>query len=371
MRSIKASIGCSAIILFLLAAPVLAGQPYVSHEIGRAARSDGLDPLVAAQEFWTDERLRSAIPMKVRLGPGRKPVLNPGQGNNPPGSGPSRPGLVENDYETEWTNCPASPYTQWYEDNTLTYPNRTIGKLYVSFGERENYVCSAAMVGRNILLTAGQCIHWENRWVEEVMFIPGYHLGQEPYGRWRGRYFITFTGWAQNRNLGLDVGFVLLYQNNNQSLGDIVGYMGVAYNGDPSQVVWNQYAYPCDDPFSGDRLVAVQSGFGEWDAHPDDLWAMGVGNNMTAGNAGGPWVIWLEGWPYAYGLSSYGYPSCAENDYSPYFGQHVADLYAYAWSKESGNANNEDPPPGDDPYGPPWPEPPDPEGPDGDPEGGP
>jgi V8-like Glu-specific endopeptidase len=112
--------------------------------------------------------------------------------------------------------------------NYTTYPFSCIGKLFV--GANNNFTAplwtgSAALVGRNVLLTASHCAPWNETGTDALpgwwmRFVPAYNNGSEVFG---DSYVREFYGIPNKDNVtGLDYVVCRLYT----SLGDTLGYLG-------------------------------------------------------------------------------------------------------------------------------------------------
>lgn len=320
--------------------------------------------------LWTEERLKSAKPMDLLRLPGRpvtEPALegrtlrsqssgerpqvlyspgsqgraavpleigvpgDPGQDGSPPAGRPP------------W-QCPASYYNQGLAAFTWDWPERTVGKLYFTT-EDGTAVCSASVVGKDLIMTAGHCVATNGVWHTDFVFIPGFDTNWEPYGRWYGKQPATFSEWLESSSPLKDVAFITVHSGvcdqpfGAASVGEVVGYLGFMANVEPTTVtwengaVWKQYGYPAASPYDGDKLIIVASGFGHKDypERPDECcFTIGVGSDMTGGSSGGPWLF--PSGPTVYtvnGLISYGYSSCDETVYGPYFDTEVWELFQF------------------------------------------
>ncbi|HEX9172237.1 MAG TPA: hypothetical protein VF861_06220 [Telluria sp.] len=80
-----------------------------------------------------------------------------------------------------------------------SYPYRTVGKLFFSI-DGQPYVCSASIINRRVIATAGHCVHsgrggiagFFSNWV----FVPAYRDGTAPYLRWNWRQVTVTSTWA-------------------------------------------------------------------------------------------------------------------------------------------------------------------------------
>ena len=78
-------------------------------------------------------------------------------------------------------------------------PYRTIGKWFFTKPGAGNFVCSASVIGRRILVTAGHCLHSGNGsgtgWFSNFLFVPAYRAGAAPFGSWTRRQCAVTTTW--------------------------------------------------------------------------------------------------------------------------------------------------------------------------------
>lgn len=332
--------GLLLIILLAMTTQVWAGQAFVTGPAG----------LGAGQQTWTEERMRSAVAMDRPVlsatqlsGESSAPVAP--QTFGPVQSSPSNPGpdavstLLGSDptLGTEIGNngarpCPASEYVQFFSSTTVEFPERAIGRLYFETGDGYAGWCTASVISENVIVTAGHCVSaGDGRWYTNFMFIPGYDSGAEPFGRWSGWRVGTFPTWHLATDFTRDVGMIQILDRDGQKVGEMVGWLGLAVGLDPAGRAWDQYGYPAELPFSGEQLSVVQSPFGYSDTNSGVLpYPLATGNNMTGGSSGGPWINSFDGrFLYVNGLNSYGYESCDETMYSPYFDAAVWDLFLF------------------------------------------
>jgi hypothetical protein len=131
------------------------------------------------------------------------------------------------------------------------------------------------------------------------MFAPGYYRGNNPElgGRWAARHLATWERPAPE--FRYDIGFVQLYDDDGRGCGGsqggrpietYTGHLGSDWGGSFTSVHWNQFGYPGDPPFAGEVMVEVDSSTGEvgFFSYYEDT--VQVGNDMTVGASGGPWI---------------------------------------------------------------------------------
>lgn len=230
--------------------------------------------------------------------------------------------------------CPASQFTRRTVSPTTSSPYMTVGKILVD--GTWNHIASGAVVGRNVVLTAGHVTAENGAWYDpgKMIFIPGYDNGAEPYGRWEVTKACTFSQWKDDGWNCADVAFLTLKPKNGQYIGDVVGYLGFMTGHDVDQTYY-QYGYPANGNL-GHSLIEVISGYGDRDWLEGGVschMPVGVGNDMDEGCSGGPWLVRSSGSYYAAGLNAYSYQNwCADTQYSPYFGEDVQILYDHVIS---------------------------------------
>ena len=137
----------------------------------------------ARQGYWTPERLRSARPYPL-------PLLR-----DPADDFQAGADAQPRDYGTSGLDFSSSRVVP--ADARLSYPYSAVGKLFFNAGG-ESFVCSAATVSARLVLTAAHCIYDEvvGEFSTDLMFAPGYHMGDSPFGDWTvNRVFISQV-WA-------------------------------------------------------------------------------------------------------------------------------------------------------------------------------
>ena len=266
--------------------------------IGAKLTNSSSDP----PKYWTEERIKEALRHQLSLIRDGQPTL---QGSVPggdrvqvsPPSNPSRdatpvlPRLPSGRKDAQFA-CPVTRFEWSHETNNRDYPQRVVGVLFFEDASGNPFVCSASLVNKKVLLTAGHCVgSGRGQWHKNFMWAPGYLEGNFPYGQVLSEYALTFTEWFNNQNFSFDVAFMILAEPKGDDLG----------------------ARDCN---SGQPCTIA------------------VGSPLTGGSSGGPWIYQQDGGNYANGLNSYKYTNCASNMYSPYFGQDVWNLFQNAISRQ-------------------------------------
>jgi V8-like Glu-specific endopeptidase len=273
-----------------------------------------------AAEYWTPERMASAIPVPMPKAPEGKATA---EAVKPEGkAGSESPGHPK---EHKGESRQAEPHAKGGNAvaNPLAYPYTTCGKLFFTQGG-SNFTGSAAVVAPNVLLTAGHCVY-SGGWSSNVAFYPSYpkRAASDPYYRFNYSYEAAWTGWTQNGNRAYDYGLIWI----NNDPGHKVGWLGLLWNASTSGRTWDAVGYPGtpNPPFNGNVMdeavgtVASSSTSG----------TIGLTNdNMEHGSSGGPWITDFNGSPreYANGLQSFHIHDGDFTEFGPYFTADVKGL---------------------------------------------
>jgi V8-like Glu-specific endopeptidase len=320
------------------------GEPTGSDPSGNmTSPRSAIQTMAEAEQIWTADAMESAEPCDIieidesdqaladkpdtaadessRLMPGGEPE----EVDEP---------LAESadDLETLGYSYPA-PFTRW--ENFCDYriwPFRTVGKLFFKRGGR-SFVCSASSIGNCAIITAGHCVHAGNNssggWSTDVVFVPAYKDGNAPFGVWPAAYSMVRTQWYRNgipKGLSEDIGGCILRKQNGRKISQRVGWLGFAWNWSRNQH-WLSHGYPAASPFNGRRMQINAASFaynGSVGASPAPV---GMGNDLTGGSSGGPWIWRFGTGNYVNGVNSYRRRSKPKEMFSPYFGNAAKSLY--------------------------------------------
>jgi hypothetical protein len=370
--------------------PAWAQTPAAVHRV-----SD--DEVSATLKYWTKERMASAIPAPLPAVTGRAPSTRLARpedstslvpGFDPAGaplnatrSGALRPHTpvippATGNCSDCTNNQTCAPYNStftvtdsYYQTAQANLPYVAVGKVYFTMSG-QNYLCSGASIGGSAVLTAGHCVadgvgNFHTNWTFipdlYVADAPGYPTASPEGYVWAATQLITFPEFFSGADLGRDVGFAIvkgypwgssLTTPISASLSQVNGYLGFAWNQNPTGALWNSFGYPINFPYNGTYLGSLYIGTGlvmiqtnAVTACRDSSWSpatVGIGSLMGNGASGGPWV--LNFLPtladfnlnYAGGVNSYVYGYGSEvsgvatfiptQAYSPYFDQAVKDL---------------------------------------------
>jgi V8-like Glu-specific endopeptidase len=346
-RTLTASAAIAVLALGSIGVGTVAGarpEP-PSLTVGRAAQARALD-------FWTPSRMREAkaAPMPRKAGaPIEGGLARPdGTAKATKGAAP-RGAAIDRAMSTDAQPDPAVgypypyPFARYFVDQALypgTYPYITVGKLFFQQrgvdGVLRNYVCSgASSAAGNVVFTAGHCLSTgRSTWSTNVIFVPSYENGAEPYGRFACTFMTVGASWHSSRQFARDVGACRVGVSNLfpfRTLTQSVGWLGFAWNQSRYQH-WHAMGYPQQAPFNGQLMTVCTASWATTDLNasissPDPN---GIGCDMTKGSSGGPWVRLFKGANHINGLNSYKYGTRPLAMYSPYFDTYVNRIRCYA-----------------------------------------
>lgn len=293
----KAVLGAGSLALAILVAPVAAsGAAPVSQETPPGiARHPGATTVAEQQrvvDYWTPERMRSAVP--------RDRVVKPAPTAKP---SPSTSKAVK---------VPAMP---------------ELGKVFFTL-DGVNYVCSGTVTtsaNRDLVTTAGHCVNeGPGDFATYFAFVPAYENGAAPYGMWTAAELLTTTAWSGSGDFDYDVGFAVMNERSDgKSLIDVTvkSFPVLFDSGYRLSVI--AYGYPAAKPFNGQYLYKCTGTSGV-----DQLGSLdhSLPCTMTGGSSGGGWISSSQ----LMSLNSFKYTIDPKTMYGPYFGSVIESLYQTA-----------------------------------------
>jgi V8-like Glu-specific endopeptidase len=302
-------LAASALAVVGLATPSQA-KPATTHE-----GATTLAKARAVAAYWTPEAMRTAIPLDSLLPSVDLKRLSHnikrGLPQVIPGGGPSVQAFPNGG--SAWTGS----------GRVVS----TAGRVFFTFQGR-NASCSGNAVtsgNKSTVLTAGHCVKLEGSFHTNWAFVPAYNNGNAPFGTWAARRTMATPQWVATEDINFDVGAAVVNQLNGQSLTDVVGAQGVAFNQARAQ---NMYAFgwPAASPYDGTRMIYCSG------RTFNALISTGIGMtcNMTGGSSGGPW---FQGFSEATGIgtqnsvNSYKINFIPTWMFGPYFGADAQNLY--------------------------------------------
>ncbi len=234
---------------------------------------------------------------------------------------------------------------------STAYPASANGVVYGQYvigGQVESYRCSGSVINTsagNVVLTAGHCVIDPDSEAKarNLVFVPGYRNGNEPYGEWTASKFATTAKWsttagtADSDEAG-DVAMLTIDGHSGKTLQSVVGALGIGFN-QARNKTYTEYGYPADTPYDGSRLYALTSGYAGADTSFSPP-TMAITSDFTGGSSGGPWVVGSA--PVVLSVTDYSYllpPSLADYMFGPYFGTVIQQLYQSVGGSQNGSSS--------------------------------
>ena len=277
-----------------------------------------------AEEYWTPQRMANAKPMDATQVVDEESLAAPSGSSAPPGPAgvgtgalPAKQGgaqAVESDRgeelqfgepqhgtkPTDPLNGPYGPFQRHTLIGKFTaYPASTIGKLFFTLNGG-NFVCSASVIGTDVneIVTAGHCINdGTQTFATSATFCPSYNAGgvnpQRGCWAWTGGAWTTGP-WHNNGDPDYDYAKLQLASTGSvhaTNIANITGSLSWGWNWGNSHAEMS-FGYPQASPFNGTLLTQVNSAI--WYTHDFTAGAQVskvMGNDMTGGSSGGPWIL--------------------------------------------------------------------------------
>jgi V8-like Glu-specific endopeptidase len=279
----------------------------------------------AAVAYWTPERFKAAQPLPMpQLAPGdttpEQPLATPpgmaaSSDARPPSAGlrpqpqrlfvpdatlnpAQREAIVPSaagSFKTHYTSSRVFPlFTGAGADYSAdrAYPYITVGKLFFTIGSAP-YFCSASVIQRRIVVTAGHCVHsgtaggYYNNWV----FVPAYRDGTAPLLAWHWRAVTVTDTWAAGGGGFPNAADYAMIEFADQSfggytfaLGDVTGWLGwqtLSLSANHT----SKLGYPCNLDACQRMQIVTSSAFRN--TAPNNV---EYGSDARGGSNGGPWV---------------------------------------------------------------------------------
>ncbi|HXI80975.1 MAG TPA: hypothetical protein VNM34_09190 [Verrucomicrobiae bacterium] len=326
-----------ALLLVLAGLPILATGAAAGGGTGATSRHD------AIVAYWTEARMRAAVPRDFVLDPARGFHIAPDKGKPGGRTGGTTTGA-------SWPNGKGDVY-------------RLTGKVFFNMAGG-SWVCSGTALtdsrsAYTLVVTAGHCaydesvIHSSSAFATNWMFIPQFDssptfsCSATAYGCWTASALVINDGFASaggfnTRATHYDWAFAVVGAGSNGTQLDALGTFGLTPSSVGSGTVVDAFGYPAAGKYHGNDLTYCQGpvGFDALTSNTNYKLACG----MTGGSSGGPW---FSGFASADGtstgntgtiqsLNSYGY-SGQSNMYGPIFNIETNDTLTAAHSATTTN----------------------------------
>ncbi|HVK23003.1 MAG TPA: peptidase [Actinokineospora sp.] len=258
--------------------------------------------------YWTAKAMREAVPLDTLIVDAKK----------------IRPAIRKGAPQVVAPLAYPNGGSAWTGGGAVT---RTVGRVFFTYQGRSASCSGNAVTSTNksTVLTAGHCVKLDGVYHTNWVFVPGYNNGSTPYGTWTARSTSTTPQWHAGEDINYDVGAAVVNPLNGQSLTDVVGAQGVAFNQPKAQ---NMYAfgYPAASPYDGSKLIYCSGR--TFNAFLSN--GIGMTCNMTGGSSGGPWFqTFSEGTATGVqnSVNSYKINLIPTWMFGPYFGADAQNLY--------------------------------------------
>ena len=203
----------------------------------------------------------------------------------------------------------------------------TAGRVFFTYQGRQASCSGNAVTSGNksTVITAGHCVKLDGAFHTNWVFVPGYNNGNAPFGTWTARATMATPQWVASEDINYDVGAAVVNQLNGQSLTDVVGAQGVAFNQARGQAMY-AFGWPAAAPYDGTKMIYCSGT--TFNALISD--GIGMTCDMTGGSSGGPWFLSFNeasGTGTLNSVNSYKINFISIWMFGPYFGTDAQNLY--------------------------------------------
>jgi len=294
------------------AAPDVTATPQVAvHHLDNAG----------AAAKWTPEAMRAAIPMDRLLPKADAGKLTQDVRQGAPQVIQPTTRSAANDVAPLAFPHPGGPWTGGGAVES------TAGRVFFTYGGRQASCSGNAVTSANksVVLTAGHCVKLDGAWHTDWVFVPAYDNGNAPYGTWTAKSTMSTPQWVASEDINYDVGAAVVNPLDGQSLTDVVGGQGVAFNQDRGLDMF-AFGWPAAEPYDGTTMIYCSG------TTFDALISTGIGMtcDMTGGSSGGPWFLDFDeatGAGIQNSVNSYKINFIPTWMFGPYFGADAQGVY--------------------------------------------
>jgi len=323
--------------------------------------------LLVTEQFWTLEEMLGAKPLPLPMLPDDL-IAAEGVEKTPTGpmemipGGPPDPestALAKKLFPEDWADLNASdirvdygevepmgysyppPFTRYpvnaYGAMWKYYPWKTMGKLYFRIPNTSGtWVCSGAVAVGRAVWTTGHCVYTPGKgWHTNMVFVPAYRAGSQPYGQFTVFSKASLEGWTKGGNHAYDIGMVAVSDKSGHKISWWTGYLGLMWNSSSIQH-FHAFAYPSNIG-NAKYLITCAASTSSRDSisGPDPV---GMGCDMGPGSSGGPWLVKYSPYQagavnYVNGVVCYYKADKPEEFFSPYFSTAAKNLYDWGEGK--------------------------------------
>jgi V8-like Glu-specific endopeptidase len=304
-----------------LAAAGLAVAAFVAPSATAAKPAPGVavHDMGALTTKWTPEAMRNAIPLDRLL-----PKVDASKVTHDVKQG--APQVVQPTAAPAAVEPMAFPHPggPWSGGGAV---EKTAGRVFFTYQGRQASCSGNAVTSGNksVVMTAGHCVKLEGAWHTDWVFVPAYDNGNAPFGTWTAKATMSTPQWEASEDINFDVGAAVVNPLNGQSLTDVVGGQGVAFNQARGQDMF-AFGWPAADPYDGTQMIYCSGT--TFDALISD--GIGMTCDMTGGSSGGPWFQEFDegtGAGIQNSVNSYKINFIPTWMFGPYFGADAQGVY--------------------------------------------
>jgi V8-like Glu-specific endopeptidase len=303
LRTALLATTCAVGLVVPLSGTATAANPLISTEqaVTKAEQSKVTD-------YWTAERMRSAVPIDQLLKPRQRLA------------GTVAAGKATTIAPTAFPNGGG----QWTGGGKIV---TTEGRVFFTYSGRTASCSGTAVTSANesTVITAGHCVKLDGAFHTNWVFVPAYNNGSTPYGTWTAKKTYATPQWVASEDINYDVGAAVVNPLNGQNLTDVVGGQGIAFNQARGQSMY-AFGYPAASPYDGTKLVYCSGT--TFNALISD--GIGMTCDMTGGASGGGWFLQFSestGAGIVNSVNSYKINFIPTWMFGPYFGADAQNLY--------------------------------------------
>ena len=217
--------------------------------------------------------------------------------------------------------------------------NLRVGALF-EHDANGNHFCTASPVtspGKDLLITAAHCINGGKGggYRQDIVFIPGYQDGQEPYGVWTPAQLLVAPQWMNSSDPDYDVGFIVLKPSDGKNIEEVLGanQLGI----DPR---YENLVRVTGYPASADAPITCT----DWTSEQSPTQLRFECGGFPGGTSGSPWVtnfnLRTRTGTIVGVIGGYEEGGSTEAiSYSSYLGEEVQRLYQQAVADEAASAS--------------------------------
>lgn len=297
------------------APPVEKAAPVVTP---KSAPNRPSDKKIDVAAYWTPERMRNATlhpSLRVKKASKAKPKAKVK-------GAPEK--LVKPSAPTKRAAAALTTFETSLVPNVQDYPATTIGKIFLTSSDGNDYYATGFVVGHRCVFTVASVLWSDGKWCSNVVFYPQYNNGP---GAGLGRFDVmemwVAANWQEQGGLLNDFGALIT----SVPIQDFTGSVGLMANYPINQGQYLVMGYPINAvpgyPFDGERMWQSTSAY-----MGDIAWIIQAGGNMTYGAHGAPWLIFREGGWYANGIFAVQVVN-PDSMLSPYFGNEVWSFFSH------------------------------------------